>query len=497
MSSVLLVEDEQALRRSMRRRLELDGYVVFETQNIAVALSLVRDNDPEIVITDINLGTENGIDLVHQLRDLGYRGGIIVITAYGTIDNAVNAVRNGADEFVQKPISLEELMLVVERTTERRRIANRLQLYERIDRFTNLQQNEKLIGQSENWLSTLNTAQKAARASSQVLSECSTILLQGDTGTGKETLAQYIHRHEQEKPGPFVHVKCFALPDPVLENELFGSTNGSLSQTAPIHRGLFEAARGGSVFLDEISEMPVSLQSKLLALLAELDESAASQDKQNPAANIRILASTSQNLHKRIEDNSFRRDLFFRLSTLTITLPPLVDREDDVILLAKHFLKTMAGERGRSGLSFTPDALNALRNHNWPGNVQELRNAVQRAIMLSDGSTISAQHLALRTDNPLTNENKPNTSENNTIPDDNNRAQSRFVTVTDPKYTRFEFVNGPINADDIEKNLIIAAVQETGGNISRAAKLIGMTRSGLRYRIERYQLRHLVEEMVS
>ena len=241
--------------------------------------------------------------------------------------------------------------------------------------------------------------------------------------------------------------------------------------------------------------MPLPLQSKLLALLAELDEAPDKNDNKKTSSNhhdsnIRLIASTSHDLSKRVEEQSFRRDLFFRLSTLTIQLPALADREEDVILLARHFLKFIAGEQGRSGLTFAPDALDALRNHSWPGNVQELRNAVQRAVVLTDQDKIAGCHLALNAETPPDNDVEAQ-------PVNDKRAKSRLVTITDPKLVRFSFVGGPISADDIEKNLIIAAVQETNGNISRAAKLIGMTRSGLRYRIERYQLRHLVEEMVS
>lgn len=480
MAKVILVEDEQALRRSMRRRLEVDDHLVFETQSVPVAVSLVREHAPEVVVTDINLGPESGIDLVHQLRDLGYRGGIIVITAYGTIENAVEAVRNGADEFLQKPLSLEEVMLAINRTIERRRMANRLNLYERVDQVADLQ--EAMVGKSEVWAETVDLAERTAEASARSASGLAAILLLGETGTGKETMARFIHRQSAEKSGPFVHIRCYALPAKVIERELFGSSGGETFGS-----GLFDLARGGSIFLDEITEMPMPLQSRLLALLVQREEESERPENGIETASIRLIASSSHDLSKKIEGGTFRQDLFFRLNMFAISLPRLRDRGDDVVLMAKHFLAMHGGESGRTGLAFSPNALAALRFHSWPGNVRELRNSVERAALLCNESTISAEDLAIPADVKA----KGNEEE---VP---GRATNKMVTVTNPQRTRFEFSTGPIKLDMLEKELIKAAIRQTGGNISKAAKLVGMTRSGLRYRIERHDLRHLIEEMAT
>ncbi len=481
MAKILLVEDEEALRRSMRRRLEVERHLVLETQSVPVAVNMVQEDDPALIITDINLGSESGIDLVHQLRGLGYRGGIIVITAYGTIDNAVKAVRNGADEFLQKPIGLEELMLAVERTLDRRRIANRLNLYERIDRFTN--QPQQMLGQSKLWKQALDVATKTAAASQRSNGDLAVILLEGEIGTGKETLARSIHADSTGKSGPFVHIKCFALSEGEIEKELFGSS--AFEKT-----GLFELARHGSVFLEEIGELPLPLQSRLLALLANQAEESSASNERVDGGNARLIVSTSQNLEQRITEGLFRQDLFFYLNALAIELPPLRHRGEDIILLAEHFLAEHEDDSSQGELRFANSALAALRKHHWPGNVREIQNVIQRAVLLSSSKgVISAADLGLDALSTKTGESGGDA--NSGTP----QARSKIVTVDSAKQLRFDFSAGAIKIDDLECELLKAAIRETGGNISRAAKLVGMTRSGLRYRVERHDLRHLIEEM--
>ncbi len=481
MAKIILVEDEEALRRSMRRRLEVERHVILETQSVPVALSLVAEHEPDLVITDINLGQENGIDLVHQLRDQNYRGGVIVITAYGTIDNAVNAVKSGADEFLQKPVGLEELFLAVVRTLDRKRMANRLNLYEKIERFAN--RSQPLLGESAPWQQTISFAKRTAAAAQLTNHHPAAILLQGEIGTGKQTLARALHAQTNKNAAPFVHIKCFALTDYTTEKELFGLPGST-------NPGLFDLATQGSLFLEEIGELPLAFQSRLLALLANQAEAIQDATPENQDTTAHLVVSTSQDLEKRIQQGLFRPDLFFHLNAFAIQLPPLRDRADDVILLAENFLREIASASACKTLKLSPSARNALKTHHWPGNIQELRNVIQRAVLLNTGDPqIHPADLALPSINDCHNQSDHAPSAT--------QARSKFVPITSASQLRFEFSDGPIRVDDLEKELLKAAIRATNGNISKAAKLVGMTRSGLRYRIERHDLRHLIEEMAT
>lgn len=444
----------------------------------------------DLVLTDVNLDGDNGVEIVRKLRADGYEGVIIVMTAYGTVENAVEAMKLGADDYLQKPISLEELTLIIDRALDQRRMRSRLALYQRMEKRR--AQSKGVIGKSAAWRETLTLAERFAEIpivtpGHSAARQLTTILLLGETGAGKGLLARYIHDHDETKSNqqtadpdavdtpPFVHVNCSALPPTLIESELFGHEKGAFTDAKTSKVGLFELAQGGTIFLDEIGEMPLELQAKLLLVLEEGVYRRVGGSKVR-YVQARVIAATNQELRKQISAGRFRRDLYYRLSAFTIEIPPLRDRGQDALLLASAMLDQFTHEYGRSGQVFDDSAIEAIKNHAWPGNVRELINAVQRGVMLCRGDAITAADLGVSED----------------------RAQSPIPQPVDNVGLGelvFDFQNGQHTVGGVEKELIRQALVEARGNVSQAARLVGMNRSSFRYRIERCGLEEFAQEI--
>ncbi|MFM9995100.1 MAG: sigma-54-dependent transcriptional regulator [Phycisphaerales bacterium] len=487
MARVLVIEDEENLRFSIVQSLRQAGHEPGEADSAARAWDATRASEYDAVITDIHLGAENGIDLVRRLREDGFEGGIVVMTAYGSVESAVAAMKVGADDYVQKPLSLEELVLLTGRLLEHRRVRRRLSLYERLESARSARSGP--IGQSPAWRQTLDLATRLAAAPIMPRTTATglagrslpTILLLGETGVGKGVLARYIHDRgapDGQPAGPFVHVNCSALPPSLVESELFGHEKGAFTDAKSQRPGLFEMAEGGTIFLDEIGDMPLSLQAKVLTIVEDgtFRRVGSSKDR---SASARIIAATNQDLARRVEEGAFRRDLLYRLNALTIRIPALRHRGADAALIAESVLSRLAREYGRPGLAFGDAARDALIAYAWPGNVRELINTVQRVAMLCDGNEVRPADLAL-----------------GGAPDPT-VAEAAAGGGGLPGALTFDFENGVHHAEDVERELIVQALRATRGNVSRAAKLIGMQRSSLRYRIDRFGLEPVVQEMAS
>lgn len=449
------------------------------------------------------LGSENGIDLVRELRAEGFDGVIVVMTAFGTIESAVSAMRLGADDYLQKPLSMEELSLQVGRWLEHRTVERRLHLYERIEKTR--EQTQDMIGDSPAWKNALSLATRLARMplgdrDHEHIGSLPTILLLGETGVGKGILARHIHSQAElppqpeSRPGkprplaPFVHINCSALPPTLVEGELFGHEKGAFTDAREAKPGLFEMAEGGTIFLDEISEMPPELQAKLL-LVVELGTFRRVGGIKERSVRARVIAASNQNLTERARSGSFRRDLLYRLNGFTITIPPLRERGDDSFKIATGSLDRLTRRHGRPGMSFSPAARLAILGHDWPGNVRELVNSVQRAVMLAETNLIQPLDLGLTLGKAT-----PLLAHSNGAPPASVPRQAPPEPEPPPGGLRFDFDKGIHTADEVEKTLLMQALDFTKGNVSRAAKLIGMQRSSLRYRIERYNLdRYVVE----
>ncbi len=351
---------------------------------------------------------------------------------------------------------------------------------------------QKILGNSPAWNSTTELAQRMATLPIASGADLSAILLLGETGSGKGMLARYIHEISEQKKAPFVHINCSAIPATLIESELFGHEKGAFTDARSARKGLFELADGGTVFLDEIGDMPLELQSKLL-LVVEQGIFRRVGGTNERTVNARVIAATNQNLEELADNGKFRRDLFYRLNALTIDIPPLRERADDINLIANALLKTAGQRMRRPDLTFSQSATNALQNHTWPGNVRELANAIHRAALLAKQDEITPHDLGLTAPGASSATQNATTSEFG-------RATKKIIPngpAAEPEDLRFDFSNGALSAEAVEKQLIIQALQHARGNVSRAAKLIGMNRSSLRYRVERYDLDSLVQELAA
>lgn len=469
----------------MRRALTRGGHDVVEAADLGQARSQLAERQVEMVITDVNLGSENGLDLVRELRGEGFDEVIVVMTAYGSVENAVEAMHLGADDYLQKPLSLEELQLQADKWLEQRRVAKRLRLYERMERSR--ESEEEILGQSPAWRRTMEIAGRLAQApvgegGPGTGGALPTILLLGETGAGKGVLARYIHRRAVELEGaeispepPFVHVNCSALPASLVEGELFGHEKGAFTDAREAKPGLFEMAEGGTIFLDEISEMPLELQSKLLLVVEQGTFRRVGGTRERSVAT-RVIAASNQALVERVEQGTFRRDLYYRLNTFTIQIPPLRERGEDAVEIARVVMGRFAKRYGRSGLRLSPRAEEAVGSHSWPGNVRELVNAVQRGAMLAPGPLVEPADLGIGA----------GAASPAPAASGNGHATRELV---------FDFEQGIHRAEDVERELMLQALSRTRGNVSKAAKLIGMQRSSFRYRIDRYGLEDRVKEI--
>ena len=480
MQRILVVEDEADLRYSIKESLSMAGYEVEAVGSVNEAHAQLEQKTFELVLTDMNLIGENGLTLVRELRGSGFDGAIIVLTAYGTIETAVAAIKEGADDFLEKPVGMDELALLVEKTLRQRRRLKRLGAYQEIERRRI--EDEDIVGEHEAWREALSQAERLAglpvgppesSASAATSAELPSILLLGETGVGKGVVARHIHliavNAAREKKGgaeqaPFVQVNCASLPAALVESALFGHVKGAFTDAREARAGLFEAADGGTIFLDEIGEMPLELQSKLLLVLERGVFRPVGGASEKRVAT-RVVAATNQDLYERVEEGRFRQDLLYRLSTFVIGIPALRERGADLMLIARQMLDRFSRQYGRQGLAFSDAAIDALKRHRWPGNVRELINCIQRAVMLSHGAQIEPSDLGLakRTGGPAA-------------------TAGAIGRVSDLK---FDFATGMFDIHEIERTLIIQALEHTGGNISQAAKLIGMNRTSFRYRIER------------
>ena len=378
-ASVLIIDDEMAIRESLQTLLELEGYVVTQAEAAEPGLALLAANTYDIVLLDISLPDRNGLDVPEEIRERDATLPIIMITAHGTVDNAIRAMQNGASNFIAKPWDNEKLLADVSAAVARRRAEEE---NEQLKRALKQRYNfANIVGKSDRMLKVFDLV-------AQVAPSRSTILIQGDSGTGKELIAKAVHANSPRKDRPFVPVNTGSMPGDLLESTLFGHVKGAFTSAIASKKGLFEVADRGTIFLDEIGSMGIDTQAKILRVL---------QDRKfmhlggvtEIQADVRIIAATNEDLKQLVKDGRFREDLFYRLNVITIDLPALRDRAEDIPLLVAHFLQRFCNENGKPLMTMTAEALRPLMDYAWPGNVRELENVVERAVVLSTSSTIN------------------------------------------------------------------------------------------------------------
>lgn len=371
--NVLVVEDEELMRSILRELLESSDYNVFTADSAESAIEIFSSNDIAVTLTDIKMSGRDGLDLLDQIKSIDEEAVVMIMTAYSSVDSAIAALRKGAYDYVTKPFVNEDLLQTIKNAVTQRKLFNENRLLRReLRRAYNF---SEIIGKSDSLQKVFDLVGKVAATTANVL-------IQGESGTGKELIARSIHFNSGRADKPFLAVNCGALPESLLESELFGHTKGSFTGAMSDKKGLFRSVAGGTLFLDEVGEMPQSLQVKLLRALQEHEVTpvGASVPVKYDA---RIIAATNKNLETEVAQGSFREDLFYRLNVIEIALPPLRTRRDDIPLLAKYFVAKSAREQNSDEKHLSKEALSALVNYDWPGNVRELENAVERAVILS------------------------------------------------------------------------------------------------------------------
>ena len=447
--SVLVVDDESGILDTLRILLRNEGFEVTTAQGGKAGLEQIRSGAHDIILSDVRMPQVSGLDILNSAREQDPMTPVILMTAQASLQSAIGAVNQGAFYYIQKPFSNDELVAILRRACEFRavRVENK-QLKQEIRRRDKTTVTRP-IGKSKRFLEVLKLAEHVAPTDS-------TVLIQGESGTGKEVVARYIHNLSNRVDGPFLSINCGALPENLLESELFGHVKGSFTGAVRDKQGLFAAARGGSFFLDEVGEMPASLQVKLLRVLQEREAIPVGATEPIPV-DVRIIAATNRDLEEEIRRGNFRSDLFYRLNVIAINLPPLRERRDDLLLLIESFLQSLAQETGAEAKALASEALDAVMVYEWPGNVRELENALEHAVVLSRGNVIDGASLPER----ITKRRK------------------------EPLVAERSYRNPTLEV--IERAYIMWVLQAEGGNKTRAAEVLGIDPSTLYRKLSRYE----------
>jgi two-component system, NtrC family, response regulator AtoC len=446
------------IRWSLGEALRGWGYEPIQAETATAGLAAFEADQPAAVLLDINLPDGSGLEVLRQLRHRQSDAVVIMITANVLVDETIAALRGGAYDFIGKPINLDELQVAIRNGIEANRLRKEVNLFrrERAQQFNF----DQIIGDSVPMREMLALAHKVAE------SEVSSVLLQGESGTGKDLVAKAIHYHSSRADHPFVAINCAALPGTLIESELFGYEKGAFTDAKARKEGLFEQAEGGTLFLDEIGELELSLQAKLLRVLEEGSFRRVGGLKDLPL-DVRVIAASNRDLKQESETGRFRADLFYRLSVIQIDIPPLRDRGADIALLAEHYLTTFRTRLRKNINRISPEAIATFSRYEWPGNVRELRNVIERAMILEDGDQITAKYLP----RGLTGDARPGTESSG------NAGRS----------DRIRLPAEGISLDAVEMSLVQQALERSGGNQTKAAELLDISRDQLRYRMKKLE----------
>lgn len=448
---ILIVDDDSSQRRLIEFWLQEEGYSTVAAADGNSGLQLFEQKSPRLVITDLRMPGIDGLDLLGRIKGVDQSTPVILITAFGTVANAVDAMKLGAADYILKPLNPEELKLSVDRALERQQL---------VDENQYLRDFAEAAFRFENLVGNSRKMREVFEVSAQVARRDSTVLVLGESGTGKELLAKAIHQNSLRAKKPFVTINCGAIPENLIESELFGHRKGSFTGALADRVGKFEAANEGTVFLDEIGDLSPGLQIRLLRVIQEreIDKIGFPQPIR---VNVRIIAATHRNLRTMVEDGQFREDLFYRLSVVTINLPALRERKEDIPLLIDHFLKKHCGRYEIPPLTISDEALEALTAHNWPGNVRELENVVEHLVVLGKGDVIKLEHL----------------------PAEVRQTRSRVSNIS------LKLPEEGIDLEGVEKEILLQALERHHWNQTNAARYLNISRKTLIYRMEKYGLR--------
>lgn len=446
MAKILIVDDDRGVRKIIAIALKKEGYEVREAQNGRDAIRLINKDIYDIVICDLVMLGTDGMEVLRHAKQVLPDVEVIMMTAFGAVESAVAAMRLGAFEYLTKPLKGDELNIIVAKALERNALRRKVRTLERtmLDQFG-----------VDNIITISDAMQKVIQKALAVAGTDSGVLITGESGTGKELIAGMIHRYSQYAEKSFIPVNCGGLPEQLLESELFGHVKGAFTGAISNKRGLLEEADGGTLFLDEIAEMSPALQVKLLRFIQN-GELRRVGDNETRQVKVRAIAATNKNLHDAMESGEFREDLYYRLAVIPLHLSPLREREEDIPLLAQHFLKKFSEKLGKENVHFSNEALSYLKHYHWPGNVRELMNAIEHGLALCSGNELDVELLPSRIQDSL--DYLPN------------------------------FKNGPVTLADVEKNYIIKTLRDTNWSQKKACKILGLSKTTLYRRLKDYNI---------
>ncbi len=463
MLRIHLVEDETLFAKSVARRMVREGYEVEISSNLTVAKDALNRNLPDILLLDVRLPDGNGLDL---LRDIRRREGqdwqvlpVIIMTAYGEIDDAISAMKLGATDYLKKPVDLDELLLTVSKVLANKKIKQQLDYSHVRDSYST--DKVTMIGTSKAVTELRKQIERIALLVDKSVDNHPVLLIRGETGTGKDVVARFYHQCGRWRDKPFVHVDCASLPSELIEAELFGYERGAFTNAHQAKAGLIEVAEGGTLFLDEVGELPLELQAKLLNVLERRIVRRLGSTKE-VVVSAHFVAATNRNLNDMVAEGSFRSDLLFRLNILELVLPSLKERSEDILLLVEHFVDKLSRRYGLVAPTLSSEAIMKLSQYSWPGNIRELQHVLERAIMLCQQGSIDSNDLLLQPQQPMI-------------------SHLLGAETESPSFEKMKL-------EDVEKYLIEQSLLRTNKNVSQSARELGLTRMAMRYRMDKYQL---------
>jgi two-component system response regulator PilR (NtrC family) len=458
MARILVVDDERSMREYLEILLRKSGHEVLTAADGPAALAKVEAEDLDLVLTDLRIGKDSGLEVLRAFKAAQPATEVVLLTAFATMENAIQAMKLGAYDYLTKPVKNEELAVLVEKALEKRRLAR-----ENESLKIRLASREPAAGPIAGMVGNSAAIREVIGLVEKVAAGRTTVLILGESGVGKELVARAIHARSQRAAGPFVPINCGAIPEGLVESELFGHVRGAFTGANSDRPGLFKAAQGGTVFLDEVGELPVAAQVKLLRAIQErrIKPVGGARDFEVDA---RIIAATNRDLAEEVKEGGFREDLFYRLNVIQIRVPPLRERREDILSLAQHFVERYSAEADRPALPLSKEAAVHLQSYGWPGNVRELQNAIERAVTLAEGSQIAAEVLP---------------------------HQVRGVDHAVPEAAMVIPQGGmdlQAYLDNVERRFLRLALEQAGGTKKSAARLLGLTFRSMRYRLAKLGL---------
>ncbi len=461
MYKILIVDDEKNMRWAIKRAFKNQPYDFLEAADGEEGIRVFEKEQPDLVLMDLKMQKMDGLTALEKMKtlekDMEKDIPVVMITAHGSAESAVEAMKHGALDYISKPFDVEELRIILQKALEFKGLQDKVNYLEEV---LEMKQGKPIIGKSEKMNDVLKMVHQVAKTDA-------TVLILGESGTGKEIIADTIHRNSERRQGPYVKVNCGAIPENLLESELFGYEKGAFTGAVKRKIGKFQRGEGGTIFLDEIGELSLPMQVKILRVLQEREVEPVG-GTETYTVDTRIITATNQNLYEKVQKKEFREDLYYRLNVFPIELPPLRERKEDIALLAKHFLQKYQQELGKKDVKISKEALEALMDYHWPGNIRELENIVERTLIISSNQIIDKKDLP------------PGLITHGTSPSSDSES---------PGEVAFQLPEEGINLEALEKDLILQALERTEYNQTRAAKLLGISRHTLLYRMEKYHLK--------